>query len=108
MYKNRLRYKIYLFAIFYRCILEIFYTKLISPIFVYAGYTSDASIIQYIVSWLFFIILLIGFVNALFGKDRFWRYTSYIILHLKFIPLTVLIAYTSYPTEYIIENIIFW
>lgn len=99
---------IFLSIICYRFVLELIYTEFISPIYSYAGYSSDASNMQYAVSWIILIIVSFGFISALLGKDRFWKYVSYIILCLKFIPLTVLIAYVNYPAEYVLQTFIFW
>lgn len=105
---RKLKYPIILFVVIYRCILDIFYTKLISPIYSYAGYTSDTNTTQYIFSWLFLLFILPSFIIALSGKDRFWKYVSYILLCLKFVPLTVVIGHIEYPTEYLIQTFIFW
>lgn len=107
--KNK-KYKFYtfFFIVCYRCILELVYSHFISPVYSYAGYVNNACTSQYLFSWLFFIILSFAFIKALFGKDRFWKYVSFIILCLKFVPLTVLIAYVEYPTEYISQTFVFW
>ena len=88
--------------------MEICYVKFISPVYCYAGYVTDAGTKQYIFSWIFLLVVSIGFIKALFGRDRFWKYVSCILLCLKFVPLTILIAYVPYPMDYIVRNFVFW
>lgn len=48
------------------------------------------------------------FIKAMFGKDRFWSNVSFVLLLLKFTPLTILLGYISYEKAYIVTNFIFW
>ena len=86
----------------------MYYVKFIVPIYSYAGYINDASLSRYIISWAFFIGMALLFIKAMFGKDRFWSNVSFVLLLLKFTPLTILLGYISYEKAYIVTNFIFW
>lgn len=86
----------------------MYYVKFIVPIYGYAGYINDASLSQYVISWIFFIGMSLLFIKAMFGRDRFWSNVSFVLLLLKFTPLTILLGYVSYEKVYIVTNIVFW
>ena len=102
------RISLFLFLVLYRIAQEMYYVKFIVPIYSYAGYINDASLSRYIISWAFFIGMALLFIKAMFGKDRFWSNVSFVLLLLKFTPLTILLGYISYEKAYIVTNFIFW
>lgn len=97
-----------IFLILYRVLCELYYSYKIAPIYSDSGYTNDASLSQYCLSWMFFLMLIILHSQMLNKKDLLWQYFLMFLFCIKIVPLSVLLGRVEYEIDYILYNFIFW
>lgn len=94
--------------ILYRLINEKYYVDYVVPVFSYSGYTNNADSYQYILSWIFLLIMIPFYLKSFKTTDTLWQYLLLFLMCLKIIPLSIMIGKVEYELEYIYLNFIFW
>lgn len=94
--------------IFYRLLNEKYYVDYVVSIFSYSGYTNDADLYQYMLSWIFLLVMILFYLKSFKSTDILWQYLLLFLMCIKIIPLSIMMGRVKYELEYIYLNFIFW
>lgn len=93
--------------IFYRLLNEKYYVDYVVSIFSYSGYTNDADLYQYMLSWIFLLVMILFYLKSFKSTDILWQYLLLFLMCIKIIPLSIMMGRVKYELEYIYLNFIF-
>lgn len=104
----RNRFFLIISLILYRFLLDAVYINFTNPLYNYNGFKINGGFEDYLVSWIIFIIVIIPAI-PLWNKDEpFLPDVIVLLLLLRFIPTTTIIAFIHQPNAFLWEITIFW
>lgn len=93
--------------IIYRLLLDCNFFKIIEPVFGYAGFEGYTNVKDYLMSWLYFLLLL-PLIKRTFNKEDISSHIIILLTLVTFIPFTSLTAFMSYENTFIFLNLLYW
>jgi hypothetical protein len=109
---KRNKYNILFITILYRLLLDAIYIIKVKPLWISQSYilfvNVDFNFIQYIISWLIFLVFIVMFYKILFIKEYPSTFIILFLFYISFIPFTTMIGLASFPTLFIFLNVLFW
>lgn len=97
-----------IFALVYRLVLDAVYLTALSPVYTYAGFTTDIFVLQYILSWLVVLILVPMIVSIQQKEQRPSSILVTLLNYLYFIPMTSYIGCKGSTFGLLIDATIYW
>ena len=105
--ENKAEY--YILIVIYRLLLDFAYSKIIYPIYAYAGFEYNRNPVLYVFSWLLLLISAKPVLSAYRNKENKISFEILFLLYLmSLVPFSSMMAFGAQKGNFVIANIIYW